>query len=87
MKKMFVAGVATMALTLAVPALAQTQGGEIVITYKDDVSTLDPRRHVVRERPRERACRDEREDFREGHGATSVAAPSAATMGTERRGG
>src|ERR687893_251527 len=42
MKKLFLAGVAAMALSIAAPALAQTDGGEIVITYKDDVSTLDP---------------------------------------------
>ena len=42
-KKLLLAGVAALALALAAPALAQDpQGGEIVVTYKDDVSTLDP---------------------------------------------
>jgi ABC-type transport system substrate-binding protein len=42
MKTFLLAGIGALALTLAAPALAQSQGGEIVITYKDDVSTLDP---------------------------------------------
>jgi ABC-type transport system substrate-binding protein len=43
MKKLLLAGVAALALAVAAPALAQDpQGGEIVVTYKDDVATLDP---------------------------------------------
>jgi ABC-type transport system substrate-binding protein len=43
MKKLLLAGAAVLALAAAAPSLAQDeQGGEIVITYKDDVSTLDP---------------------------------------------
>lgn len=46
MKKILLAGVAAFALTLpfAVGALAQEikQGGQMTVTYKDDVSTLDP---------------------------------------------
>ena len=41
MKKLLFAGVAALALA-ASSTLAQEPGGEIVITYKDDVSTLDP---------------------------------------------
>lgn len=46
MKKMFFTGVAALALT-ATGALAQDladakQGGSMIVTYKDDVSTLDP---------------------------------------------
>ncbi len=42
MRKLLSVGIAALALAVASPALAQKQGGEIVITYKDDVSTLDP---------------------------------------------
>ena len=42
MNKLLLAGIGAMTLAIASPALAQHQGGEIVITYKDDVSTLDP---------------------------------------------
>ena len=45
MKTLLYAGVAALALSFSVPALAQDgakQGGEIIITYKDDVATLDP---------------------------------------------
>ena len=45
MNKLLYCGVAAFALTACAPALAQDtpkQGGEIVITYKDDVATLDP---------------------------------------------
>ncbi len=45
MNKLLYSGVAALALTAYAPALAQDQpkqGGEIVITYKDDVATLDP---------------------------------------------
>jgi peptide/nickel transport system substrate-binding protein/oligopeptide transport system substrate-binding protein len=42
MKKLLFAGVAAMALAAAAPASAQKQGGEIVITYQNDVATLDP---------------------------------------------
>ena len=39
MKKLLLAGVAALAIGAAAPALA---AGDIVITYKDDVATLDP---------------------------------------------
>ena len=44
MKRLFFSGVAALTMIAASPAFAQNdpKGGEIVITYKDDVSTLDP---------------------------------------------
>jgi peptide/nickel transport system substrate-binding protein/oligopeptide transport system substrate-binding protein len=45
MKKLLLAGVAALAIAVNSPALAQDapkQGGEIVITYQNDVATLDP---------------------------------------------
>jgi peptide/nickel transport system substrate-binding protein/oligopeptide transport system substrate-binding protein len=42
MNKLLFAGVAAVALAAAAPAFAQKQGGEIVITYQNDVATLDP---------------------------------------------
>jgi ABC-type transport system substrate-binding protein len=44
MNKLLLSGVAAISLLAAAPAFAQEdpKGGEIVITYKDDVSTLDP---------------------------------------------
>ncbi|MGK9169793.1 ABC transporter substrate-binding protein [Inquilinus limosus] len=44
LKTVLLAGAATLALALATPATAQEikQGGSITITYKDDVTTLDP---------------------------------------------
>jgi peptide/nickel transport system substrate-binding protein/oligopeptide transport system substrate-binding protein len=45
MTKLLLTGSALIALAVAAPAFAQDQpkpGGEIVITYKDDVATLDP---------------------------------------------
>jgi peptide/nickel transport system substrate-binding protein/oligopeptide transport system substrate-binding protein len=45
MTKLLLTGSALIAIVVATPAFAQDQakpGGEIVITYKDDVATLDP---------------------------------------------
>jgi ABC-type transport system substrate-binding protein len=45
MKTLLLSGVAALGLLLAAPAFAQDapkQGGSIIVTYKDDVSTLDP---------------------------------------------
>ena len=44
MKKLLLSGAAALSLLAAAPAFAQgdPKGGAIVITYKDDVSTLDP---------------------------------------------
>ncbi|WP_342234961.1 ABC transporter substrate-binding protein [Inquilinus sp. OTU3971] len=44
LKSMLLAGAAALTLTLAVPAMAQDikQGGTMTVTYKDDVTTLDP---------------------------------------------
>ncbi|WP_162146182.1 ABC transporter substrate-binding protein [Inquilinus limosus] len=44
LKTLLLAGAASLALALAAPATAQEikQGGSITITYKDDVTTLDP---------------------------------------------
>jgi peptide/nickel transport system substrate-binding protein len=45
MKKLLFSGVAALTLMISAPTFAQDapkQGGSIVITYKDDVSTLDP---------------------------------------------
>jgi peptide/nickel transport system substrate-binding protein/oligopeptide transport system substrate-binding protein len=44
MRKFILSSVAIVALSVAAPAVAQEAqpGGEIVVTYKDDVATLDP---------------------------------------------
>lgn len=44
MKALLCSGVAALAFALALPAFAEEpkHGGEMVVTYKDDVSTLDP---------------------------------------------
>jgi oligopeptide transport system substrate-binding protein len=44
MRKLILSSVAIVALSVAAPAVAQEgqPGGEIVVTYKDDVATLDP---------------------------------------------
>jgi len=44
MRKLILSSVAIVALSVAAPAVAQQgqPGGEIVVTYKDDVATLDP---------------------------------------------
>ena len=44
MREFLISGVAAVALLTAAPALAQTPkpGGEIVVTYQNDVATLDP---------------------------------------------
>ena len=44
MRKLLYCGVAAVALAVAAPAFAQDAkpGGEIIVTYKDDVATLDP---------------------------------------------
>jgi hypothetical protein len=42
MKKLLMAGTAVLALALSGMSAPANAAGDIVITYKDDVSTLDP---------------------------------------------
>ncbi|MFV2092160.1 MAG: ABC transporter substrate-binding protein, partial [Hyphomicrobiales bacterium] len=43
MKNLLLSGVAGLAILAAAPAaIAQAQGGSMIVTYKDDISTLDP---------------------------------------------
>jgi ABC-type transport system substrate-binding protein len=42
MRKLLFAGVAALAVAASSPTLAQKAGGEIIVTYQNDVATLDP---------------------------------------------
>src|SRR3954471_15434399 len=44
MRRLLLSGIALAVLTLACPAFAEgeKQGGSMIVTYKDDVATLDP---------------------------------------------